>query len=160
MKEIIKMAEQLKPRYEVSEDLKWDLTGIFATEEDFKAALEIFPHEVDAFVEQYKGKLKDAEIAVDKAIATLENKPTGSSSKKKAETLNDIAIYLPDAYATRDDSGVFKNFFTTSEEEIVPTAIVMDEDALGFYIQNPDAEDVALIEWSNTKLGTSLTASE
>ena len=71
MKEIIKMAEQLKPRSEVSEDLKWDLTGIFATEEDFKAALEIFPHEVDAFVEQYKGKLKDAEIVVE-ALHTYE----------------------------------------------------------------------------------------
>ncbi|SHE82011.1 oligopeptidase F. Metallo peptidase. MEROPS family M03B [Atopostipes suicloacalis DSM 15692] len=65
------MAEQLKPRSEVSEDLKWDLTGIFATEEDFKAALEIFPHEVDAFVEQYKGKLKDAEIVVE-ALHTYE----------------------------------------------------------------------------------------
>ena len=71
MKGIIKMAEQLKPRSEVSEDLKWDLTGIFATEEDFKAALEIFPHEVDAFVEQYKGKLKDAEIVVE-ALHTYE----------------------------------------------------------------------------------------
>src|SRR5690625_1580912 len=59
------MTEQLKPRSEVSENLKWDLTGIFATEKDFKIALERFPSLVDAFIEQYKGKIKNAEVVVE-----------------------------------------------------------------------------------------------
>lgn len=65
------MAEQLKPRSEVSEHLKWDLTGIFATEEDFKTALQEFPNQVDAFIKKYKGNLTDAE-AVAEALHTYE----------------------------------------------------------------------------------------
>lgn len=59
------MAEQLKPRSKISNDLKWDLTGIFATEEDFESALQVFPNNVNAFVEQYKGKLTTAEIVIE-----------------------------------------------------------------------------------------------
>src|SRR5699024_716980 len=71
MKEIIKMAEQLKPRSEVSDHLKWDIRGIFATEKDFESSLQKFPDKVNAFVEQYKGKLKDAEV-VTEALHTYE----------------------------------------------------------------------------------------
>lgn len=65
------MAEQLKPRSEVSEHLKWDLTGIFATEEDFKTALQEFPNQVDVFIKKYKGNLTDSE-AVAEALHTYE----------------------------------------------------------------------------------------
>lgn len=61
----MRMVEELKVRSEVSEDLKWDLTGIFATEDEFQTTLEAFPKEVDAFVEKYKGNLTDAETVVE-----------------------------------------------------------------------------------------------
>lgn len=55
------MAEQLKPRSEVSDQLKWDLTGIFKTEAEFEEALAEFPTVVTDFVAEYKGKLDNAE---------------------------------------------------------------------------------------------------
>ena len=58
------MAEELKVRSEVSEDLKWDLTGIFATEEDFNQAFAAFPEKIADFVSEYKGNLKIAEDVV------------------------------------------------------------------------------------------------
>ena len=58
------MAEELKVRSEVSEDLKWDLTGIFATEEDFNQAFAAFPEKIADFVSEYKGNLKTAEDVV------------------------------------------------------------------------------------------------
>lgn len=65
------MTEQLKPRSEVSDQLKWNLTGIFATEEEFQSTLDEFPATVDAFVEQYKGNLTDANVVVE-ALHTYE----------------------------------------------------------------------------------------
>lgn len=58
------MAKQLKPRSEVSEDLKWDLTGIFKDEEEFESTQKDFLKQVEAFVEEYKGNLTDAETVV------------------------------------------------------------------------------------------------
>ncbi len=58
------MAEELKVRSEVSEDLKWDLTGIFATEADFDAAFAAFPENIANFVSEYKGNLNTAEDVV------------------------------------------------------------------------------------------------
>ena len=66
------MVEELKVRSEVSEDLKWDLTGIFATEEEFQVALEAFPKNVEAFVAKYKGHLDSAESVVE-ALHTYED---------------------------------------------------------------------------------------
>ena len=59
------MVEELKIRSEVSDHLKWDLTAIFATEEEFEAALEEYPEKVAAFVNEYKGNLKGAEEVVE-----------------------------------------------------------------------------------------------
>lgn len=59
------MVEELKKRSEVSEQLKWDLTGIFATEEDFEKALAEFPKKVEAFVTEYQGNLETAEHVVE-----------------------------------------------------------------------------------------------
>ena len=58
------MAEELKVRSEVSEDLKWDLTGIFATEEDFNQAYAVFPENIANFISEYKGNLNTAEDVV------------------------------------------------------------------------------------------------
>ena len=65
------MAEQLKKRSELSEELKWDLSGIFASEEEFQKTLEAFPGEVRKFSEQYKGNLDLAEKVV-KALKNYE----------------------------------------------------------------------------------------
>lgn len=59
------MAEQLQLRSEVSGELKWDLTEIFATDEDFETTLKEFPDKVDAFVSEYKGNLEDAKKVVE-----------------------------------------------------------------------------------------------
>lgn len=59
------MAEQLLPRAEVDQNLTWDLTGIFASEAEFEETLSAFPAEVDAFVTEYRGKLKDANTVVE-----------------------------------------------------------------------------------------------
>ena len=71
------MAEELKVRSEVSEDLKWDLSGIFSTEEDFDQAFAAFPQNIADFVSTYKGQLKSAEDVVsalhdyEKLVASL-----------------------------------------------------------------------------------------
>lgn len=59
------MAEQLKPRSEISEDLKWDLTAIFKDEADFEATQADFLKKVEVFVEEYKGNLTNSETVVE-----------------------------------------------------------------------------------------------
>lgn len=66
------MAKQLKKRSEINEKLKWDLTGIFASEQEFKKNLEKFVADVKRFVKEYKGKLESAEILV-KALKSYED---------------------------------------------------------------------------------------
>lgn len=61
------MAEQLKPRTEIPEELTWDLSAIFETQEDFEAAAEQLPKDVQAFADQYDGKLD----SVDTLIAAI-----------------------------------------------------------------------------------------
>lgn len=67
----MRMAEQLQKRSEVSEELKWDLTGIFASEAEFDKAFEDFLIEVKDFVEKYKGNLTDASMVAE-ALANYE----------------------------------------------------------------------------------------
>lgn len=67
----MRMAEQLKKRSEVSEELKWDLTGIFASEAEFDKAFEDFLIEVKDFVGKYKGNLTDASMVAE-ALANYE----------------------------------------------------------------------------------------
>lgn len=65
------MAKQLKKRSEISEDLKWDLTGIFASDKEAEKALEEFLSEVKSFTKKYKGNLESAEKVVE-ALASYE----------------------------------------------------------------------------------------
>lgn len=67
----MRMAEQLQKRSEVSEELKWDLTGIFASEAEFDKAFEDFLIEVKDFVKKYKGNLTDASMVAE-ALANYE----------------------------------------------------------------------------------------
>lgn len=58
------MSEQLLKRSEVSEDLKWDLTAIFATQEEFEQTAEQLPKDVAAFATEYDGNLSDSDTVV------------------------------------------------------------------------------------------------
>ena len=54
------MAETLKKRSEIPEELKWDTSRIFKTKEDLKKALEEFKSLTAEIEKTYKGKLTDA----------------------------------------------------------------------------------------------------
>lgn len=72
------MVEELKPRSEVSEQLKWDLSNIFETEEAFQEAYESYPKQVNSFADEYKGNLKDAETVIEALHKYEELISTGS----------------------------------------------------------------------------------
>lgn len=59
------MSEQLLKRSEVAEELKWDLSAIFATEEEFNQTAEQLPEDVAAFASKYDGKLDGADTVVE-----------------------------------------------------------------------------------------------
>lgn len=65
------MAGQLKKRAEVSQELKWDLSGIFKSEEAFESSLSDFQTVVQEFLHTYKGSLTEATVVV-KALANYE----------------------------------------------------------------------------------------
>ncbi|MBQ6462833.1 MAG: oligoendopeptidase F [Pseudobutyrivibrio sp.] len=54
------MAETLKKRSEIPEELKWDTSRIFKTKDDLKKALEEFKSLTAEIEKAYKGKLTDA----------------------------------------------------------------------------------------------------
>ena len=54
------MAETLKKRSEIPENLKWDTSRIFKTKDDLKKALEVFKSLTEEIENTYKGKLTDA----------------------------------------------------------------------------------------------------
>lgn len=58
------MSEQLLKRSEVSEDLKWDLSAIFATKEVFEQTAEQLPKDVAAFAAKYDGNLNNSDTVV------------------------------------------------------------------------------------------------
>ena len=72
------MVEELKARSEVSDQLKWDLTNIFETEEAYQETFESYPKQVELFSEEYKGNLKDAETVVEALHKYEELISTGS----------------------------------------------------------------------------------
>lgn len=58
------MAEEMKDRNQISDDLKWDLSAVFESKEAFEEASEQLPKDVDAFSERFNGKIDSAETAV------------------------------------------------------------------------------------------------
>lgn len=77
------MAEGLKTRSQVPENLKWDLTDIFETEDIFEDALMQVPADVESFVNTYQGKLVDTDTVIE-AIQFYESITT---------TLGQLALY-------------------------------------------------------------------
>lgn len=67
------MAEELKNRSDIAEELKWDLSAIFESHEAFEAAAEQLPKDVKAFSDTYNGKIHDADslIAAVKEYETI-----------------------------------------------------------------------------------------
>lgn len=59
------MAEEIKDRAAISDDLKWDLTAVFETQEAFEKAVKDLPENVQAFSDKFNGKLVDAATAVE-----------------------------------------------------------------------------------------------
>lgn len=72
------MTEEVKVRSEVSDDLKWDLSAIFSSQEEFEQALEQLPKDVEAFAKKYDGKLTDVDTLVE-AIEAYEGLLTTAS---------------------------------------------------------------------------------
>lgn len=63
------MGEQLKKRYEIEENLKWDLSRIFQTEEEYEKAVEEVILSADELSASYRGKLQNK----DDVISLLES---------------------------------------------------------------------------------------
>lgn len=59
------MSEEMKKRSEIADELKWDLSAIFPSQEAFEEALKALPEEVDAFSTKYDGKLTDITTVVE-----------------------------------------------------------------------------------------------
>lgn len=130
------MIEELKVRSEVSEDLKWDLTGIFATEEDFEVALEAFPKAVAEFVEKYKERLDSAEIVVE-ALHTYEELIVSAGYLGQYRSLpvnaditdSEAASNLRSVYSMLSKESARLSFFdseviTLSEDELEKVAVI------------------------------------
>lgn len=58
------MTEQLKQRNQVDQKLKWNLSGIFETPEEFQTALEELPKNVKRFSDSFKGELNDTTTVI------------------------------------------------------------------------------------------------
>ena len=63
--------EESKNRSEVQEELTWDLTALYETKEDFKAAIEELKGAVDQFITDYEGELTETATIV-KALKMYE----------------------------------------------------------------------------------------
>ena len=92
------MAEQLKVRSEVSDHLKWDLTEIFETEEEFETTLNNFPKQVEDFVSEYKGNIDSAEDVVE-ALHNYE-KVTATASYLGQYAMLPVSVDITDGEAS------------------------------------------------------------
>ncbi|MGO1590305.1 MAG: oligoendopeptidase F, partial [Alkalibacterium gilvum] len=59
------MSEEVKKRSDISEELKWDLSAIFESQEAFETALHALPKEVEAFSTKYDGHLTGVNTVVE-----------------------------------------------------------------------------------------------
>ena len=59
------MAQELKKRSEIAEELKWDLSALFKNREESEAALEQVKKDIQTFINQYDGKLSNVETILD-----------------------------------------------------------------------------------------------
>lgn len=121
------MTEQLQPRAEVSDHLKWDLTEIFETDEAFEKTLNEFPEKVDTFVSEYKGNLENAEEVVE--------------ALHKYETIIATASYLGQ-YAMLPVSADITDGEAASRSRLVSSKLSQESAKLSFF----DSEVITLSE--------------
>lgn len=139
------MSEQLLKRSDVAEELKWDLSAIFETKEEFEEAAKQLPGDVAAFAAKYDGQLTEAETVVE-AIAAYEELSAAASHLGQYGHLP-VSVDITDSEAqqvTRHVSNVLAgvsarlSFFQSQMEELDEAtldAVKEQEPAYAAYIR-------------------------
>ncbi|MFW6237742.1 MAG: oligoendopeptidase F [Halanaerobiales bacterium] len=129
----------MKPRKEVKEDLKWDLSRIFADEEEFEEGLERVKKKKDNIKKRYKGELSDPETILcclgeyEELMITAHHVYTHAmlavsvdeTNRENAERFNRIKMLLSEVESATSfveseikelDAGVIKNAAEKTED--------------------------------------------
>ncbi len=102
------MAETLKKRSEIPEELKWDTSRIFKTKEDLKKALEEFKSLTAEIEKTYKGKLTDAN-AINGCMEKLNEWARQADLLYNYVSLN-VSVDYTDAEAQKEQSVILSEF--------------------------------------------------
>lgn len=128
-----------KNRNEVPKNLKWDLTGIFATSEEFDALYKEVENSLD--FSAYEGKLSD-ETALYKLLVTLDEVDTKieklavyAMMYRDLDTRNSDAVAL----SSRVDALFVK--YSSAAAFITPELTALPEEVLKGYIANEKFKD-------------------
>ena len=102
------MAETLKKRSEIPENLKWDTSRIFKTKDDLKKALEEFKSLTAEIEKAYKGKLTEAN-AINGCMEKLNEWARQADLLYNYVSLN-VSVDYTDAEAQKEQSIVLSEF--------------------------------------------------
>lgn len=102
------MAETLKKRSEIPENLKWDTSRIFKTKDDLRKALEEFKSLTAEIEKTYKGKLTDAN-AINGCMEKLNEWARQADWLYNYVSLN-VSVDYTDAEAQKEQSIVLAEF--------------------------------------------------
>ena len=102
------MAETLKKRSEIPENLKWDTSRIFKTKDDLKKALEEFKSLTAEIEKAYKGKLTDAN-AINGCMEKLNEWARQADLLYNYVSLN-VSVDYTDAEAQKEQSVILTEF--------------------------------------------------
>ena len=102
------MAETLKKRSEIPEELKWDTSRIFKTKDDLKKALEEFKSLTAEIEKTYKGKLTDAN-AINGCMEKLNEWARQADLLYNYVSLN-VSVDYTDAEAQKEQSVILTEF--------------------------------------------------
>ncbi|MBE5742169.1 MAG: oligoendopeptidase F [Clostridiales bacterium] len=128
-----------KLRSEVSENLKWDLTGIFKNDEEFKSLLKTVEQKID--FSKYEGKLGDEKALLDclkymdEIDYDLEKVSVYAFMKKDLDTRDSVANALNAMVET-----VYVKY-AQAVSFITPELTSLSEEYLKGVIANPDFKD-------------------
>lgn len=70
----MKMIDSLKPRDQVDKALTWDLSDLFANEEEFETAIQQLRKSANAFLEKYQGQLNNSKVIIEALKEYEDNK--------------------------------------------------------------------------------------
>lgn len=124
------MAKSLPPRSEIKLEETWNLQDLFATEEDYEAALEAVQKEAETFEKTYKGTITDAASAVKalKAYQDLQEKiiPIGTYASLSAsvDQTNDKSQLRSSQYASIAAKISSQTAFLMSELTALPVEVL------------------------------------